>query len=57
MSNVYRYTLLFFLRVFFYFYFFIDTHEYAKSKNLHISTLNKITMSGLQFGTKVGSLG
>ena len=36
--------------------FFINTHEYAK-KNLYISTLNKKTMSGLQFGTRVGSLG
>ena len=30
MGNEYRYTPLFFLRIFFYFYFLTNTHEYAK---------------------------
>ena len=40
MGNVYRYTPLFFIRILSNF-FLIYTHEYAKTKNLHINILNK----------------
>ena len=39
------------------FFLFINTHEYAKAKKLHISMLNEKTMSGLELGFKFGSLG
>ena len=56
MGNVYRYppysstNLLLFL-------FFINTHEYAKLKMCISAHIEEKTMSELQFGTRVSSLG
>ena len=56
MGNVYRYTI-FSTFSFISIFFFINTHEYAKNKNLHISILNEKNYVWVKLGTKFGYLG
>ena len=52
MGNVYFLSTNFLI-----FYIFLLILMNMQKQNLHISTLNKKTMAGLQFGTRVGILG